>query len=268
MKKRNLLTGALALLSVGLAAFPAKALNYNANDLLLGFYATGGTGASQSLVVNLGQAANFLDLNSGATIQLSLGNLGADLTAVFGANWNTRSDVKWGVFGTTYGDAVGSDPAYTLYGTRKEGTVGILAQPYNRGSQATQSQPSTRIRDLGLAYASGSATANSPTATVQTSSMANDFAGFQANNGALSFNYFNLSLADFANGPAGSRADLFRMVTGSSSLKGTYEGTFSLDNAGNVTFATPVPEPATYGLGVGLGAIALIALRRRKTAQA
>ena len=266
VKKRNLLTAALALTCASLTAFSAKALTYNAGDLLLGFYATGGTGSDKSLVVNLGQASNFIDLADGTSIVLSLGNIGQDLIDTFGASWNTRSDVKWGVFGTTYAEVVGDDPAHTLYGTRRESTPGTLAQAYNRGSLSTQSQPSTRIRDLGNLYASGSATANSGVATIQPTSANNDFAGFQTNSGTLSFGYFNGALANFGDGTANSFSDLFRMETGSSSLKGTYEGKFSLSDAGVVTYAAPVPEPSTYGIAMGVGALVLVALRRRRQA--
>lgn len=267
MKKRNLLTGVLALTGLSLMTFSAKALTYSADDLLLGFYATGGTGSDKSLVVNLGQASNFLSLEEGSTIQLSLGDLGQDLVAAFGANWKNRADVKWGVFGTTFTVTVGEDGPHTLYGTRKEDPAGTLAQAYSRGSAATQSQVSTRIKDLGGLYATGEATPNSPVATVQSTSLNNDFAGFQANNGTLSFGYFNGALADFGNGTSGSRSDLFRLLTGSSSLKGTYEGAFSISDSGVVSF-TAVPEPSTYGVAFAAAALLFIALRRRGIAKA
>lgn len=265
MKFLNL-TLALGLAVVGLAVAPVRAaLTYNPGDLLLGFYAQSGQGASESVVVNLGPASQFRDFTGTSFDLTSVGSIKMDLVATYGADWSTRSDLKWGVFGTTYDATVGSDPAYTLYATKPEGTIGVVANAYNRGSQATQSQPSTRIKDVADLFAGGTA-GNNPRATVQSSSMPNDFGEFQTNNGNLSFGYFNVAMGNFGNGPAGTALDLFRMQTGSSSSKGTYEGTFTIDDAGMIHF-TAVPEPSVFALlsfaaaGIFLGRI----LVRRQT---
>jgi hypothetical protein len=108
-------------------------------------------------------------------------------------------------------------------------------------------------------------------ATVQPSSLDNDYAQYQANGGSTSFGYFNGALGNFADGTSGTQLDLFRMQTGSSSLQGTYEGTFSINNSGTVTFSssvTPVPEPSTYGIAMALAAAVFIVIRRRNCAHA
>jgi len=70
--------------------------------------------------------------------------------------------------------------------------------------------------------------------------------------------------------------DLYRIVSvtgktgqlsGDVAGTGSYEGTLTLDNAGNVSFVT-VPEPSTYAM-IGLGALLVgYAVRRKKAAKA
>jgi len=253
MKKRNLLAAiGLSLVSLGLTAAPAGATSYANDDLLLAFYATGGEGATTSLVIDIGQASLYRD----AAGELFLGSIKTDLENAFGSDWATRGDVFWGVFGTSYSATVGADGPWTLYGVRAQTSVGTQAQAFNLGSIATQSQPGTRIHDLGDAYAlTGTATGltvgANPAVSVQDSSADNDFAEYQSNAGGTSFGYFNSALGNFANGVVGSAVDLFRMPTGASTAKGTYEGTFTIGSNGVVRFSivtnpapTPTPTPA------------------------
>jgi hypothetical protein len=253
MKKRNLLAAAgLSLVSLGLTAAPAGAASYANDDLLLAFYATGGKGSSTSLVVDIGPASTYRDASS----ELFLSSIQADLINAFGANWATRGDVLWGVFGSSYNATVGADGPWTLYAVRAQGTVGTQAKSYNLGSIATQDKPGTHIHDLGAAYkltgtASGLTVGVNPAVSVQDSSADNDFAGYQTNGGGTSFGYFNSALGRFANGVAGSALDLFRMPTGASDQTGTYKGTFTIGTDGVVRYSlvanpdpTPTPTPA------------------------
>ena len=50
---------------------------------------------------------------------------------------------------------------------------------------------------------------------------------------------------------------------------GVYLGTFSLASNGNFSFTaalTAVPEPSTYAALLGLGTLAIVAIRRRRQA--
>ena len=83
---------ALLGLSASLGTSHAQATaSYSAGDLLLGFRASDGTGATKNYVVNLGSADNLSTLSTPKLFGAD-GAIATDLTNVFGADWNTRSD--------------------------------------------------------------------------------------------------------------------------------------------------------------------------------
>jgi hypothetical protein len=80
--------------AAGLACFAAQAgaaWSFAPADTVLAFQATAGQGATTNLFFNLGNSV----LLSGA--DGVLGNINNDLTATFGANWYSRSDLWFGV---------------------------------------------------------------------------------------------------------------------------------------------------------------------------
>jgi len=251
MKKRNLLAAVgLSLVGLGLTAAPAGATSYANDDLLLAFYATNGEGVGNSLVIDIGQAALYRD----AVGELFLGSIKTDLDNAF-PGWETRGDVFWGVFGTSYNATVGTDGPWTLYGVRAQAVIGTQAQAFNLGSVYTQSNPGTLIHQLGTAYAltgttTGLTVGANPAVSIQDPSANHDFAEYQSNAGGTSFGYFNSALGNFDGGVVGSAVDLFRMPTGASTAKGTYEGTFTIGVDGVVRYSlvtnpdpTPTPTP-------------------------
>jgi hypothetical protein len=107
------------LLALGAAAAlpvtSAKAASAANGDILVGFRATGGTGSTKNLVVNIG-AATALESATGA---VNLGNINADLAATYGSNWATRAKLFWGAAGTVGSfSPIGSNPSRTVYGSR------------------------------------------------------------------------------------------------------------------------------------------------------
>src|SRR5579862_3943669 len=100
MKLRKL---TMALLAVAGLAFITSVANatttsYNDGDLFLGFRATGGTGATTDYLLNIGQASQF---TTHAQFTLSLGTIANDLSATFGSNWYSRTDLLYAVVGGT-----------------------------------------------------------------------------------------------------------------------------------------------------------------------
>ncbi len=252
--------------ALGLATTEAAVLNYDPGDLLLAFRATSDPGQSNNYIVNLGPAATFREAT--ATFDLNVGNIGADLVSLYGANWHTRSDVFWSVSGTSNNaSAVNGDPLRTLYATKAQSTLGVVETPWNRGSSAAQATPTNKMLSMGAAFEAvagtpNNSTVNSDVAFIQPSTATNSYGSLAPN-----FQYFVASPStiegNFGNGAAGTALDLFRMQTGSSSALGDYEGTFTISQSGQVTFNV-VPEPGSALLAVAAGLVPFV--RRRRVA--
>jgi hypothetical protein len=78
---------------------------------LLGFRATGGTGATQTYLLNIGQASTYRDAAAGFVLYRQSWNIGADLVSIYGNSWFNRADLFWGVGGSER--AVSADVANT-----------------------------------------------------------------------------------------------------------------------------------------------------------
>lgn len=263
MKKHTIKNIALlAIAGLGIITSAKAGITTSNGDLFLGFYSTG---SSTSYLVDLGAASNFRDFSGTET--LSLGNIGADLTSIYGNNWNTSSSVFWGVFGTDYNSSVNGDPTYTLYAGQAEGSVGTVGNGYQEKSTATQAGPASKISNM-RSVASGlnvTDSTNSGVAVIEANSTSGSFGGYVSNSGFTNFSYFNSAMGEFGSGTAGTAIDLFRMTPstlGVNAPNGTYYGTFTIDNSGTVTFATPVPEPSTVYMALGL--VAFIGWRSRR----
>jgi hypothetical protein len=269
---------ALAILSSLLGAAllsnsHAATLSYSNGDLMLGFYSPN---ASQSYLVDLGAASIYRDATG--TMTLSLGNIGTDLTAVFGNTWNTDPDVHWGIFGTDYKASIGNasnylngDASNTLYVSAPESPIGSAATaPYSASPNNAQATPASKIFAMGQnasTNANYSTTANSSKAVIEPNTDAKAFGSstIQTNNGGTSFGSFNGALGTFQNGTSGTALDLFRIVNTSDPSTGTtIEGTFTISNSGVVTF-TAVPEPSTLASIALGGAVLFLAARNRRS---
>lgn len=272
MTKRFLSRTCLAAAGIVVLAGLAQAgpVSYQSGDLLLGVRAAGGTGATQTYVVNLGQASQFANLGKGASFSPSVGNLGADLTQIFGANWSSRADVFWSVSGTTgLLSPVGSDPAKTLYATKAESPAGTLATPWNRAVENTQGPAASKMTALGQSYAQtagapNQSTSNSPKAVVQNTSDVNNYASYQPGGSTqnagpqpgISFAYFNPTIeGSFAGGVANSALDLIQLQPGTGPGKTLGTFTFSSDGVLTITGPTPSTHLANIAtrLNVGTG---------------
>ncbi len=263
--KKAIFLLAAAGLALASTAVNAATTAYTSGDLILGFRQTGNT---SSLLVNLGQAGGYRDGTT--TGALSLGNLGADLTSLFGAGWSSDATVFWGVVGTPGAASFNGDAANTLYASKPESTYGVQADAYERLASATQGTARSAIVSMANAYAGQTSTVNSNVALVQLNSASNSWSSF--NPGGTSFSYFSGLEGNFGSGVASSALDLFRMTPDSlaSVNYGTYEGSFTINNSGTVSFSTStpgvVPEPSrVLFAGIGLGTLLL---RRRRPAVA
>jgi PEP-CTERM motif len=234
---------------------------YTNMDALLGFRATSGTGATLDGIIDLGSVTQF-----NHTFTLSLGNIGAYMSANWGSDWYTRSDasgqafpanataIQWAVVAT-------DTSSKTLWSTRDPG---LQPTPWDRN--ANQGAGTTDIASVGARYHLETIAAGTNNAVVQTASNANSWASFQPPPpGSASNSFETWTPTDEANTSTVVPFDQIAQGTGAA----TTLGFFSWAADGTVTF-TAVPEPSTYAMfalgGVLLGG--LMFLRRRRAVRA
>ncbi|MDI1314390.1 hypothetical protein [Prosthecobacter sp.] len=275
IKSKHLLT-MLVVAGISVAALPARAGTFVAGDLLLGFRATGGTGASTNLIVDLGQADTVFRDATGSIA--SIIDLNAILTTTYGTGWDTRSDLSWGAVAVRDSSTLGfqsidGDPKATSYFT-------IAQTTYDLGTQQS-SAPSVSGTTSRGSIATAIASLNSTYGTTNNgdslgyvaidSTTGNTWSSLIANN---NFQYGSSIEASSANGIDATGLDLYRILntttnaspTGTVGL-GSYEGTFAISSAGVVSFnQAAVPEPSRALLAAcGLCGVFL---RRRRPAKA
>lgn len=114
----SLLSGSVAgLLAQTVSAAP---IPFKDGDLILGVQAYGGTGSSRNVFFSLGAGTVIRDTPNRGQV----GNIGATLTKVFGANWYSRTDLYFGIVGNLNAESasgifgkppVNGDPSRTFY---------------------------------------------------------------------------------------------------------------------------------------------------------
>jgi hypothetical protein len=210
-------------------------------DLILGVQATGGTGATTNVFFNLGPAHALRSNPSPAGI---LVNLDAELIAAFGAGWNARSDLYFGVFAnlsnaTPFGIGsaapVNGDPARTIY-TSKGVTVAGTGVPWSGfsvsalGLAATAHQGQIAAIDNITANGNNVMTLSQATNPVEWN---NSWSQWNPTPGA-GYSIFGGGIQAKLNATA-ALVDVFRIVSTNGS--GSYVTTVSLAGNGDVTAA-------------------------------
>jgi hypothetical protein len=220
-------------------------IGYELGNIFLGFRASGGTGVGNSFLLNLGNYGTFPILNAGAA-PVDLFDVGSELTTVFGADWKTRSQVTWGIFGmdpsrlpvySSTADNRAAAPA-----TKSSGQLGGAASAYaGMGANYNTSilngasiEGSTGVLGDGVVTGTGAST------------------WWKNINDAADFGIYNTSLE------ASVAGDLEFYSTSAS--KATRLTQFTISSGGMISV---VPEPSTYAL-FGFGALLLIVAYRRK----
>lgn len=242
--KRSTLTAVAATALSLTAALAAPVPAPVSGDVYIGFRAAGGVGGSSSYIVKIGQDTVFRSATAGSTFTVTgLGNIGADLTATYGAGWATRADLFWSVFG------VRPSAASILYASKERSNTSVPADSWPEldvtSRNTTASQITSVLESIG-GYKGLEATSNSPVAALQPNSP--DASSYNKQVATAGTNDFG-SLSEwtsveggFGGGTSGTALDLFR-IAGSGV---TRVGRFSLDSNGAVTFTasggvTPAP---------------------------
>ncbi len=267
IKTKQFLT-MLAMVGISAAAFPAKAATVATGDLLLYFRASAGTGASTTVMANLGSAPTlFRDATGDISSVVDLGTL---LTSTYGASWNTRADVYWGIgaanSATDAPGLSGGDPYRTSYLSVAAGD----AAPAVVSSAATGLASSLVSLRTRMRNETGTTTVAGAGPVALATSLSNTWEDF--NTGT---NSFGLGYSVEQNFDGASNLDLYRLLaTGSNATSpvptsgnsvASLLGTFSINSAGVVSFdnVAAVPEPSrTVFAALGLGALLL---RRRRS---
>ena len=242
MKKQilSLLVAVGALTSIHAA--PSSA---SIGDVLLGFQ---DTVQNKDYVVDLGPGSS---LSSFSSI-----NVGSDLAAVFGVNWNSDTNLFYGIFGVASNKS--NVWASVLSGnnhlpTKAVGALGGALSGYTavinnfNNELAYQGLTNGVYFNVGSGLDQGTATwtGNHPTAS-----------------GATAFGTYNASLEGSVS--SGDTLDVYQL--GNTALAVTADFTATNGNAIQVTSngtVQVVPEPSSYAL-IGFGALLLVVLYRRK----
>jgi hypothetical protein len=242
-KKRTRILTLIALAGLHGAGISngAQVIAPAAGDIFLGVRASDGQGSGTSYIVNLGNDATFRNAAAGTT--LALGDVGADLVAIFGPDWHTRNNLFWGIFGTR------NQTNPVTYASRQQLPFGSSATGFAAQNLAARSSTNSQLISVIAAYSSLQATANLPKAAVQTNAPNSGSYNFQVGTSGTSdfgsiSNWTSIE-GNFANGARRAALDLFRYSGNPSTSVDSVErlGSLSITSAGVLSFrAGPVLE--------------------------
>jgi hypothetical protein len=270
-----------AILLVGLAA-TARAQTGIPGDLVIGFSATGGNGASTNLEVDLGQALNYSSAGAGT---YNIANLGSDLTSSYGT-WQSDSSLDFTIIGSNTSAGNNADgPKKTIWASASP----YPATPYQTGPSSGNSAANGAIG--GIYAGSGGSFGGSQTTNLS------DINGASVTIGANTFSLLGMttgtadvgSLAatwgatgnwnipnsvpsqlftSAAVGSGSASEEVFEFVGNAAAGTNTPDinaltSFFTLNSSGELTF-TVVPEPSTYAAIIGIAALGYALARRRK----
>jgi len=258
----------LAAFSAVLAAsgLQAGAATVAAGDLIVGFRATGGQGSGTTYVISIGQAASYSNIPAPITVgdtgsTVFRGNIGQDLTDIYGSNWSSRTDIQWGI--------VGSTSSSDIYASRAQ--VGpTVPAAWTISTSSQRGVVSNGIKNvIGIGIFGGlddsAATSNSAFASAESTSYQNNWRQYMGPGGTAG-SAGSTGNVDFGgpwtsgNGIEGTLSQGLALYHITDSSAGVYEGTFSIAPSGQISF---VPEPSSL-LTTALGSLLFVGRRRRK----
>jgi hypothetical protein len=157
MKQKNTRFGRMIFLAFGLAGIaqvsPAQTFAYRTADLCLGFRQTGGFAGNNEVVVDIGQASNYVGLSIGTTITVP--NFSASQLS---GSFTSFNNLQWSVTAYYIGNTYAGYPKETLWVTQPRSSTNVQSTPPTRLDTPTQTsiQPEIQGIFLGARYISTS----------------------------------------------------------------------------------------------------------------
>lgn len=274
MNTRNFFVSGLILAGLTMAVHAQPVIPTN-SDVVIGFTASGGTGAATNIELDVGSASNYIGLASGT---YTIGNFNTSLTNIYGSGWGSRSDLSWGAVGATGGVSsnVSGAPVKTIWASSVETGSSYPAPAWTESQSYKYTQPNTNIGGMYNGFANGT----SLTETGQTTAIGGTVNAIQigtATGGSWSAagagTLFGMSAfasgVTFQGAVSGPNLDLYQnSPIASGSAPASDLGYFALNgNTGALTFTVPgsaIPEPSTYAMILGLAALGFVMIRRRQ----
>jgi len=274
-------TSLLALTGLALVSQAAKAdtITYSTGDVLLGLrlYSTANSNDTSDVVIDLGSYTQFTN-KTFTSLDIS-----AALITLAGTNWNTSTNISWGLIG--YTGTPGATGATGVQILASQGQVNGSTTAYANISKTNASSVTNAISDFTGTFGFNGATSNDGTGkgivTTGPDGIKYSWSNLVLNtdpvNGtgsALSFNVPTASSSVFeANGDdsktlSNTALDLYlingqnKNATGDSTLVDT----LAISSSGILSLQA-VPEPSTYAMMV-MGGLGVMGLFRRRSLKA
>jgi hypothetical protein len=245
------------------------AWTFSSADLVIGFQATGGQGSTTNLFFNVGDSYTF---NTSSTPYGIVGNINDDLTATYGANWASRSDLYFGAFANRSNLTPTLEPA-TPGATDQGATLYFSAPTVNVGDAALRSAIGTSSRQTagtqfaGLrtnlanftetAFGDGVAALNQAAMPVEWN---NSWTVRNPTPGAAFATLTGGIQQSFGQAGLNNIVDIQRMSTAADGGV-SYVGSILISDNGSITV---IPEPSSSLIAIAAGALTVF--RRRRNA--
>lgn len=275
---------ATCLLPAALSLSTSMAAPYAPGDVLMGFVTGAGKGADDVLIVRLGTAASFRNAFDSATNSVNFLNIGTQLNLAFDPGWQERDDLYICVFATTDSDTIGDtlvnlDPFRTIYASRSRNAVSSVpgtprSTAWTLNSNTAITTTSGQMNSTAQRYAVS--TADASNLTVIPKSLGNTLDEYTKPVTANSFTNLTSGI-EYRFGPGAwgtmgdagtveAALDFYRLQAvnnvagqygaGSPIRAGSYKGTFTINQSGQVSFIAaglaPVDGFNTWAVGKGL----------------
>jgi hypothetical protein len=135
--------GLLALLALS-GSVGAQTFVYNNNDLMLGFRKTGVYQENNEVVVNIGQASNYVSAANGSVINIT----NFSLAQLMPGSYSSLDHLSWSVVGWYTGTTYPGYPTYTLWVTVPRSSFTVQTASAARLDRASQQTIRAQIASI------------------------------------------------------------------------------------------------------------------------